>query len=171
MRTSLSQDAGNWSGNDVYITASVQGSTAEFRYETLVPGPEVMVRKAIARFSRAGGGLERNAPIALSRAGFVDEWLGMDDREAARWSTLKAAQHHSQLSGWAAHGFALEQIALCPGKPQTWQIPIHFDKPGEQRTITLNDANPYGMRVLNVSSEPGANCRPAARRELEEDRK
>jgi hypothetical protein len=169
MQTLLDRDVSNWSGNDVHITASVHGNTAEFLYEALILGPDVMGRKAIARFSRTGSGLERDAPIALSRTGFIDEWLMMDDAEAAHWSTPEATQHHPQLSGWAANGFSFEQIALCPGKPQTWQIQIHFDKPVEQRTITLNEAGPYGMRVLNVSREPRANCHQAARRELEGD--
>lgn len=58
MRTLLDRDVSYWSGNDAYITAAVLGSTAEFRYGVMLY-PDLMARQAIARFSRAGSGLQR----------------------------------------------------------------------------------------------------------------
>lgn len=58
MRTLLDRDVSYWSGNDAYITAAVLGSTAEFRYDVMLY-PDLMARQAIARFSRAGSGLQR----------------------------------------------------------------------------------------------------------------
>ena len=168
MRTLLDRDVSYWSGNDAYITAAVLGSTAEFRYDVMLY-PDLMARQAIARFSRAGSGLQREAPIALSLAGFIDEWLKMDDSEGARWSTSRAAQHHPQLARWVAQGFTFKRIARCAGNPESWQVQVQFVKPVQERIITLTGASAAAMRIADVSMTPRAVCKEAAMQELEKN--
>lgn len=173
MQTLLNRVVGGrccWDDSD-NVTATVVGSTVEFRYHTSIFDGDITPRPAIARFSRSGSGLQRDAPLALSRAGYIDEWLKMDDAEAARWSTINAAQQHATLAAWGAKGFRFEQIARCPGSPPVWQVVLRFDEPQERRAFILTGSSPNEMRILGVSREPRADCREAAKQELTEELK
>ena len=173
MRTLLNRDVGGrccWNERD-NVMVSVVGSAVQFRYEASMADGDILRRPAIARFSRSGRGLQRDAPIALSRAGYVDEWLKMDDVEAARWSTAEAAQNHAALAAWGAKGFHFEQTALCAGNPPVWQVVVLFREPQEQRAFTLSQSRAVEMRILDVSREPRADCREPGMPELAEELK
>ncbi len=143
------------------VRASVEGNVATFLYQASLPDGELMSRKAIARYSISGEQVRREPPIALSRIGFIDEWLMMDDREAVRWSTPNAAKRHRDLSAWVANKpFEYWKTWLCSGSPSRWEVVINpLKDPTERRVFLLAEAGANKMKMLKVSKESLSGCR------------
>jgi hypothetical protein len=73
---------------------------------------EPLIREGVARYRVQAGRVIRLSPIAKSFGGFIDEWLKMDDTEAARWASPQASMLHHALA--ARKGFLeWDRVADC----------------------------------------------------------
>jgi len=114
--------------------------------------PGVLVREGIARYQVQSGHSMRLAPVAKSYGGFIDEWLKMDDAEAARWASPEASMRHHGLA--AGKGFLdWARVADCPGPQPARAIAL------EQGTVFLiRSGAAAGMRMMSVLDKIPNSC-------------
>lgn len=112
VENALQEGVGAFSGGEMRI--STDEDTVTFTYTAGTGDDAVLTRDALARYRIQGGRAIRVAPLAPSFAGFIDEWLNMEDAEAARWSSPEAArQHHALAEQKGGHIFTWEHAATC----------------------------------------------------------
>lgn len=140
------------------VEISIEDDIVTFRYTTAIGDLVSLTRTGIARYRVQGGHAIRQAPVAASYGGFIDEWLGMDDAEAARWSAPEAkAQHHDlaarkELLQW-------EHVAACPGLPPVREIAVRWSKSGQTSVFLISGSSPAEMRMLSVSDKRSPSCK------------
>jgi hypothetical protein len=82
---------------------------------------------AIARYRVVGGHTVLEAPVALTRAGFIHEWLAMADVDAVRWSEPEAFKMRKEIvAASEKHGLKLANIARCGGSPTVWEVGVRL---------------------------------------------
>jgi len=144
------------------VSASVRLNVVTFFYQGALGDMEMLSGDSIARYRVDGDHASREAPIALSRAGFLHEWLEMDEAEAARWSTPEALRDHARIAKVFREGFDWERIAVCAGSPRVWEIAVRtgqhrsygFRMTGERATelrmVAVDDRQSTGCRVFDI---------------------
>jgi hypothetical protein len=145
------------------VRPSIQDDVVTFRYTANLGDADLMARPAIARYTITSQGAVRIAPIALSRVGFVDEWLNMDRREAARWSTPQAAAQHDAVTAWfKRQAMKFAGISHCPGLTSVWEIGIArltlHDEPTKKWFFVMSEAGASQMRMLGIGTSPRPGC-------------
>jgi hypothetical protein len=150
------------SGNEEWaFKADVQSGMVVYRYVAGMSNAEVMARPAVARFKVAGARVIRQAPVALTRGGFVDEWLRMDDAGAARWSEPSAAAMHRTAAAHFHGGvFTWNSVARCAAGGGSWEIGLR--KLDDLRTyyFLMRGEQATAFRMLGVSRSPVPACKP-----------
>jgi hypothetical protein len=165
LKTILSRYAGArfWEAEDKLVRISIENSIVTFKYTASMGDDAFMARSAIARYLVANGTANHLAPIAVSRIGFIDEWLKLKDDEVAKWSTPAAAGLHSlaneSFKGTAMH---IGSVAKCPGPLRTWQVEISpwSDKAGTTKKwfFLMSEAGASRMRMLKILGEAQPGC-------------
>jgi hypothetical protein len=118
-----------------------------------------IVRQGIVRYRVWDGRAIRIAPIAKSYGGFIDEWLDMDDAEAARWGTPQAsAQHHALRT--IVQKLSWTEAADCPGSPSTRAISTEPAKSSKPIVYFISGKSPESMRMHLILNDIPASCRP-----------
>ncbi len=138
----------------------VNSNTVTFDYTTAIRDPNVLTREGLARYSIQAGRAIRQPPIALSYGGFIDEWLNMDDTEAARWSTPEAGMRHRDLAARFQKEFLTwSHVADCPGTPSAREIAVQSDESKQTTVFLIAGSNALEMRLLSVSDTLSPSCR------------
>ena len=102
----------------------------------------------------------RQAPLAPSFGGFIDEWLRMDDTEAAGWSSPQAAVQHRDVAAKSSKGlFTWEHAATCPGPPPAREIAIRWNDSKQVTVFLIGASSAAEMRMLSVSGKRSPSCR------------
>ncbi len=141
-------------------TIVVEDDTVTFRYQTSVHDFTVLNRGAVARYRVRNGSAVREAPIAPSFGGFIDEWLNLNDSEAARWSTPDAALHHHDLAARLKNeSLEWKHVAACPGSPPTREIAIQWSESKQTTVFQIGGSNTKELRMLSVSGDRSPGCR------------
>jgi hypothetical protein len=142
------------------ITITQEGDTVTFDYTTMSGAPAVLVRHAIARYRAEGARAIRQAPFAPSFGGFIEEWLSMDDAEAAGLSTAEADEHHRELAARYKDEFLFEwqHAAICPGSPPFREIALRWDKSKAISVFAVSGITAEDMRMLSVSDQRSPSC-------------
>ncbi len=151
-----------WAFLDGDMDVKVAGETVTIRYQTRITYPEFDIRSAVKRYQVQGTHAVREGPIANSFGGFIDEWLTMGDAEAARWSSLEAANlHHAvravldqkdhQPLGWVS-------AAQCSDFPAIREIEMAYDSEASV-VFRIAGSKPDEMRMIAVSPETSDDCR------------
>ena len=65
------------------ISAPVERDVVTFRYSGAIGDVDLLSGPAIARYRIVGDRAVPTLPVALTRAGFIHEWMAMSDGEAA----------------------------------------------------------------------------------------
>jgi hypothetical protein len=116
---------------------------------------------AILRYRVTGDLAVREGPIALTRAGFLQEWLNMDDAEAARWSEPDAAGKHAAVSVAFAHDtFSWDRIARCDGSPQVWEIGVRLVEAKARYIFLMIGSRAGELRMRSIGDGPSESCAP-----------
>jgi hypothetical protein len=153
----LDWDVSAFGGADVGI--SIEDNTLIFKYVTMLGDPDVLTRNAIARFYVQGGHAVRQAPIAPSFGGFIDEWLTMDDAEAARWGTAETSvRHHDLAARRNTELFTWQGVADCPGPPTMREVVLQWSESKQTTVFLISGANAAEMRMLSVLDTPSSSC-------------
>jgi hypothetical protein len=112
----LNRDMSVFGSEDV--TLKVENDIVACHYTSGFGDPDSITRDGVVRYRVQAGHAIRLPPIAKSYGGFIDEWLGMDDAEAARWATPQASAYHHELAArYTKNPLAWRQAANCSGSP------------------------------------------------------
>jgi hypothetical protein len=132
-----------------------------FWYEGGIRNTDLLSAPAILRYRVTAHLAVREGPVALTRAGFLQEWLNMDDAEAARWSESDADGKHAALAAAFAHDtFSWERIARCDGSPQVWEVGVRLAE-GKTRYVFLMTGSRAGeLRMRAIGEVPRESCAP-----------
>jgi hypothetical protein len=163
IRNVLYRDVGF--GNLDPVEISVKDDQVTFRYTTLMGETDVLEREGIARYRIQAGRPVRVAPMAPTFGGFISEWLELDDREAARWSTPEPARMHRALVTRFKVGkenFEWEHAANCPGSPPgsppAREIGIRSGDGQQTAVFLISGSSAADMRLLSVSGQRSPAC-------------
>ena len=145
--------------DDISVRAQSDGVT--FWYEgglgdlTLLSGP------AVARYRLAGDHLVRDLPVALTRAGFMHEWLEMDDAEVVRWSDAQAVKVHAEVaSAFQNQVFGWARVAQCGGSPPVWEVGVRIDELKRQYVFQIRGSRATELRMSAISDRWTPSCTP-----------
>ncbi len=83
------------------VSPSISGDVVTFLYEAGSFIFDVFITPGIARYRLTDGRAQREAPIALTVAGFIGEWLDLSGAELKRWSTSNALSMHGMVAAEA----------------------------------------------------------------------
>jgi hypothetical protein len=144
--------------NDEAIYIDIQESGITFRYDTDMHDTIINRREGIASYKIENAKAVRQAPIASQFGGFIDEWLLLDDEDAARFSSTSAARvHHEIAAKFKKEPFDWQHAADCPGPAR--EIAVRGDG-SEKTTVFLIASSSIGdMRMLSISDKPDPSCR------------
>ena len=137
----------------------IQNDTVTFDYATM-GDTSVLIREGIARYQITDGRAIRRAPIAASFGGFIDEWLTMNDSEAARWATQEASAHHREIAArFHSDIFEWQSAAACPGTPPTREVAIRAEKSKRVTVFRIAGSSASELRMVSVRDALSPECR------------
>jgi hypothetical protein len=143
------------------VAARVERDVVTFWYQGAIDDDAMLSGPAVASYKIVSGHAVLASPVALTRAGFIHEWLLMADADAARWGEPEAmAMHPSAVSSIVKHGFEWERIAQCGGSPPVWEIAV---RPHDSKTVEvfrIGGVRAAGLRMLAVADTVTLSCDP-----------
>jgi len=142
------------------VSADVEGNVATFRYDGATGDGELLVGPSIARYQVVGGRAVLESPVALTRAGFIHEWLGMSLGDATRWSEPQAVAARSVVVSALSHGFQWQRIARCGGVPSVWEIAVRPNGSTTLQVFRIAGASASELRMLAVVNTVTESCVP-----------
>ena len=116
------------------VSSRVDGDVATFLYHGATGDTDLISGPSVARYRVSGDAAILESPVALTRAGFIHEWLGMSEADAKRWSDPKAASAKSGAAATLSHGFEWETVARCSGSPPVWEVAL---RPADAKTLQV----------------------------------
>jgi hypothetical protein len=152
--------------NDDELRIDTAGDMMTFTYTSSVADGTAQLRPAISRYRVQGDHAIREAPLALSFGGFIDEWLTSDDTEAARWSSRQASLHHHDLAAkYRKELINWEHVAACPGPPPAREIAVTWEESKQTTVFLIGGASAAEMRILSISDKRLSSCHEIAIRD------
>ena len=143
------------------VAARVQGHVVTFWYEGSISDDAMLHTASVARYRIAGDLAVREAPVALTRAGFIEEWLGMTDSDAARWGEPEAvASREALVAAVAESFFEWERIARCGGSPQVWEVAVRINASKKLYVFRIGGTRATDLRMLAITGNPAPSCVP-----------
>jgi hypothetical protein len=144
--------------DDDEVKISLEDNVSTFHYITGMHDTIINGRDGIASYKIENDKAIRQAPIASQFGGFIDEWLLLDDEDAARFSSPAAAGlHHELAARFKKEAFDWEHAADCPGPAR--EIAVRGDE-SEKTTVFLIAASGIAdMRMLSISDTINPSCR------------
>jgi hypothetical protein len=127
-----------------------------FRYSSGISDIDVIVRTAIARYE-VQGQATRVAPIAPSYGGFIDEWLNLDDAEAARWSSPTASALRHEVSARLTQEFFIFRGAWNCAAAR--EIEVESNESKKLSVFRISGSTTEQMRMEAVFDRPSPGCR------------
>ena len=104
--------------------------------------------------------MTRETPVALTRAGFLYEWLHLPDSDAARWAEPKAVSARSRAYAVREKPFDWVRLARCGASPEVWEIAV---RPHEAKTLVVfrvSGSRATELRMLSISDRVTPSCVP-----------
>jgi hypothetical protein len=146
-----------------HVAARVEGRIVTFRYRGATGDDDLLGVPTIARYQVLGDHVVLASPLALTRAGFIYEWLRISEGDALRWSEPGAAAARASVaSSLARHGFKWERIAQCGGSPAIWEIAIRLDEANSIVVFRISGSRATELRMLSLGVATAPPCRPEA---------
>jgi hypothetical protein len=143
------------------VGATIDGDSVNFRYRGATGDSELLSGPAVARFLVTSDRATRTAPVALTRAGILYEWLRLNDSEVAWWSTPEAmAMRKFSASLIVNKGFQWERIAKCGGSPATWELAVRPNESEQILVFRIGGSKAIELRMLSVSRTTSRACVP-----------
>jgi hypothetical protein len=143
------------------VAAWIRGNVATFWYNGGVGDGDLLSRPAVARYRVAENRAVRDNPVALTRAGFISEWLHMSDFEAARWSEPAAARARSAVAqDLEHHTFEWARMGRCAGSPQIWEAGVRIDGSKKLYVFRVSGSRATELRMLAVTDKWTESCAP-----------
>lgn len=148
-------------GRRFRFEAEVKGSMIQFLFERSIRNTDLMRTQAIVKYELVGNHPIRISPLALTRAGFIQEWLDLYTSEAARWSSPAAMQKHPKLSiRYSDKLYTWKSAAQCPDAPGVWEIAIQLDQSKTEDVFRMRADHAQELRMITVTSKRSPACQP-----------
>jgi hypothetical protein len=142
------------------VDARVRGHTVTFRYESATDEGDLIDGPTIARYRIEGDRAIRQSPLALTRVGFIYEWLRLNDSDAGRWSEPEALRlRKTAAAGVEQEGFEWKRVARCGGAPHVWEVAIHLDKAARTYVFHIAGERATELRMVDVTTQATASCK------------
>jgi len=140
------------------VAPRVQEDVVTFLYDGGTGDLALTSTPAIVRYRVVRDQVIRQAPVALTRAGFIHEWLGMAGSDARRWSAPEAfARHEALASAMEGHVFEWEHIARCGGDPPVWEVAVRLDD-RKLYVFRMSGSRATDLRMLAVVDNWTQSC-------------
>jgi hypothetical protein len=157
-RNILQKDITAFAGED--MTIYVANNIVAFHYAGETGDGTLLIRPAVNRYRIRNGRAQRLAPIAVSYAGFIHEWLHLNDAEASLWATPTAAARHRELAAqFEKDAFDWRSAGDCPGSPPAREIGIEFYDSKQNIVFRIGGSTATELRMLSVSGGRSQGCR------------
>lgn len=141
------------------VAARVERDFVTFRYKGAVGDGDLLSGPAVARYRIVGSQAVLASPVALTRAGFIHEWLLMPEAEAAKWSEPEAVAMRSSVAApIEAHGFEWARIGRCGGSPPVWEIGLRPQESKVLHVFRISGSRATELRMLAVSDTATLSC-------------
>jgi hypothetical protein len=148
------------------IKLNIAGNVVEFHYIGRLGDVVAMARTGIAKYRIEGNRATRIAPLALSIPGFMDEWLDMDESEAARWSTPAAARMHAQAKAdYGDDVFEWQTFGRCGGAAE---LGIQFTRTKKIDVFRISGATAADLKMIGISDKHSCAARDISGGDLTE---
>ena len=143
-----------------FVASTVEGNVATFLFWR--PMRTVDLSRGMFRYSVSGSTLTRIPPLAITKGGFIDEWLRLEPDEAARMSAPEAAEGHRAMNDFLRlhkddDHFYFDKISMCG---DNWEViaSTFFNAPTSKWVFLFSGSNATDLRMLSVGSEPHEGC-------------
>jgi hypothetical protein len=144
------------------VAVWVQNDLVTFWYQGGIEDSQLQSAPAVLRYRITAGQAVREGPLALTRAGFLQEWLKMESGDADRWSEPPAADVQKSVSGaFARHAFTWDRIARCGDTPQVWELAVRLEETNALYVFRVSGSRASELRMLSVGDRPTDSCQPA----------
>jgi hypothetical protein len=150
------------------VATTVNENLATFRYQGATIGSGPMSLPAIATYRVTANRAVREAPVALTRAGFIGEWLDMKESDAANWGERGAARAHSiAAADFKRQSFQWTHIAACDGSPMIFEVGARIKGSGREYVFRISGSRSTDLRMLTVTHDWDPTCRAGSGNGLE----
>ncbi len=139
------------------ISASAGQEIVTFYYDGASGESYLLSTSSIARYRISGGRTIRETPIALTRVGFLYEWLRMEDSEAQRWAESAAVERRNASLANRASIFEWEQLARCAGTPPVWELAVRYEN-GSRLVFRLAGERATDLHMLAITDRLTPTC-------------
>jgi hypothetical protein len=143
------------SDTDWAILPEITGKTVAFRYATTLRDNLELVGHSILSYRINGVHASSAAPVALSRGVFLNEWLGMSEEEAARWSTPAALAQH-RAADIQLRGFQWEYV--CHRPDSLWEVGVLSYEANQRWVFVMNASRASSLRIISISHQRSQSC-------------
>ena len=141
------------------VAAWTRGDLVTFWYQGATGDVDLASGPAIARYRVVGDRAVRERPVALTRAGFIHEWLEMDDAEAAQWSEPAAMQvHQAVVRAFEHRVFEWAHVGTCAGSPPVWEVAVQMDQLKKVHVFRISGSRATELRMLSVTDQWTRSC-------------
>jgi hypothetical protein len=140
----------------------IDKDTVQFTYYSSanVIDPDSSLPLPVERYRVQGTSALRLGPIAETLAGFIDEWLGIEDGEAIRFGSAATATQHRALrrTRRSEEWYSFTDAAECPGTPPAHQVRALWDKSKRTTYFRVSGDTAATLRMESVTDSPIPGC-------------
>jgi hypothetical protein len=140
------------------ISAQVERDVVTFRYNGAIGDGDLLSGPAVARYRIVGDRAVPALPVALTRAGFLHEWMEMSDSEAAGLSEPEALAVRRSVASILRNGFQWQRIGACGGSPPVWEIAFRPHDSQILQVLRIAGSRASELRMLAVSNTVTQSC-------------
>lgn len=156
MRSLLKRDLG---GRNEPVMVVLDRKSVAFHFTRNARDTEFLIRSSIEKYEVEQERAIRVAPVAVDLLGFIEEWLGFDDAEAARWSTPEGTKDHPSAVAWAKDKLVeYEGGSRCTGSPRLWQVSVKLLDTKDRRVFLVNEDGAQHLQMVGFRTEPAREC-------------
>lgn len=142
------------------VSAWLRDGVATFFYEGAVRDTDMLDNSSVARYRVFDGKAVQEAPIALTRAGFLAEWLSMPDSEAARWADADAVKMR-KMADLATGSVEWVRVANCGGIPAVWEIATRAPDSKKLWVFSISGSHATELHMVRIAHQTTPSCAPA----------
>ncbi len=136
------------------VKIHVTENSVSFEYTASSRVEDILTRDAVAVYQIRGRQAIRQSPLAPSYGSFIQEWLELDDAEAARWSSPQAARAHHPAAAMKG-SFTWTHVAACPDR----EIELNWGDTDKTVVFRISGTRAVDLRMESVSDHRAPSCR------------
>ena len=148
--------------NDGYnVGATLANGVASFWYDAGLINGDLLAVAGVASYRVQRERAVRVRPVALTRAGFIQEWVDSESGEASDWSATEAAQVHERVArDLRGKAYDWAGIRNCGGEPAVWEVGTKTEGSSTVNVFRISGSRAQELRMLAVGHQFEASCKP-----------